>query len=221
MKDIPSKACAVDAVLFDFGGVLAEEGFANGLRAIALKNGKAPDEFMRIGHELVHKTGFVTGRATEHDYWEAIRKKTGIRDDDRTLRTEILSRFILRPFMLDAVRYLRETGILVAILSDQTSWLDELNDRYDFFRFFDYVFNSYHMGRSKKDPAHFGEVLAAMGLEGEQVLLIDDRKENCDTARAAGLHAIQYENREFFYRDMTLFCPAFGRPGFAGRREGL
>jgi putative hydrolase of the HAD superfamily len=35
----------IKAVLFDFGGVLAEEGFREGLKAIGVKNGLDPDDF--------------------------------------------------------------------------------------------------------------------------------------------------------------------------------
>jgi putative hydrolase of the HAD superfamily len=210
MNDMPSETCTVAAVLFDFGGVLAEEGFVNGLRAIALKNEKAPTEFVRIASDLVHQTGFVTGHATERTYWEAVRKKTGINGTDEELREEILSRFSLRPWMLDVVRYLKTCGVRVGILSDQTGWLDELDARHDFFRYFDDVVNSFHLGKSKKEPVHFRNVLAVMGLDAGRVLFVDDRAENCERARAAGMQTVLYSKRETFYRDMAFYCPAFG-----------
>jgi hypothetical protein len=37
-RDLPSP-CTVEAILFDFGGVIAEEGFRNGLVAIAQASG--------------------------------------------------------------------------------------------------------------------------------------------------------------------------------------
>lgn len=210
MKDVPSDPCTVAAVLFDFGGVVAEEGFVMGLEAIARKYGRERESFVRIGDELVYRTGFVTGRGDEQDYWEAVRRQTGIGGTDAELRGEILSRFILRPWMLEAVRYLRASGVRVGLLSDQTAWLDELNARWDFFREFDEVFNSYHLGTSKRDSVHYQNVLALLGLQAEQVLLVDDRPENCERAKAAGLHAILYSDRQKFYRAMAFFCPAFG-----------
>jgi len=47
-----SKPCTVDAILFDFGGVLADERFRNGLLAIARRNGLNPEGFAGTGFEL-------------------------------------------------------------------------------------------------------------------------------------------------------------------------
>ncbi len=102
--------CNVDTVLFDFGGVLAEEGFANGLRAIAQRHGMNENEFFVLARELIYGTGYVTGRSDEAAYWQAIRDRTGITDSDDDLRNEILSRFVPRPFMFDIVRKLRGCG---------------------------------------------------------------------------------------------------------------
>ncbi len=51
--------------------------------------------------------------------------------------------------MFDIVKKLRGSGIGVAILKDQTNWLDELNERYDFFKLFDVIYNSYHLGKAR------------------------------------------------------------------------
>ncbi len=39
----------IKAVLFDFGGVIADEGFRDGLRAIAIQQGLDPDMLHRAG----------------------------------------------------------------------------------------------------------------------------------------------------------------------------
>ena len=39
----------IKAVLFDFGGVIADEGFWKGLQAIGKENGLDPDDFFPDG----------------------------------------------------------------------------------------------------------------------------------------------------------------------------
>jgi putative hydrolase of the HAD superfamily len=197
----------VDTVIFDFGGVLADEGFEKGLRAIASKHGLDEMEFFNLAHELIHTVGYLTGHAGEHAYWRAIRDNTGIEDDDITLRNEILSRFILRPWMFDIVKLLRASGIRVAILSDQTNWLDELNQRDDFFKYFDFIFNSYHLGKSKMEPSHFSDTASHLGSVPERLLFVDDNSGHCERARKAGLKAIQFTGRESFTEEIAIFCP--------------
>jgi putative hydrolase of the HAD superfamily len=146
------KACAnmIKAVLFDFGGVLAEEGFKQGLRAIAKERGLDPEDFYEIAGELVYQMGYVMGSSDEKAYWNAFREKTGVRGEDKEFREEILKRFELRPDMMEVVEKMRSSGLIVAILSDQTNWLDELDQRTPFHHHFDYVFNSFHLKKTKR-----------------------------------------------------------------------
>lgn len=203
---VQDENCPIDAVLFDFGGVLAEEGFRNGLHAIAKLNGLDEEGFFMIANRTIHSCGYVLGEASEKTYWEILRKTIGIRGDDQFLKNEILSRFILREWMIDFVKTIRDSHILVGILSDQTNWLDELNSRYDFFRWFDYVFNSYHMGKSKKDLSHFEDVIRILTNEAQRVLFIDDDPGNCERAARTGLKAIQYIDRDQFLKEMEMYC---------------
>ncbi len=200
-------ACMVKAVLLDFGGVLSEEGFRDGLAAIARLNGIAEESLIALGHDLVHETGYVLGKAGEQAYWQAIRERAGIHSSDEALRREILSRFKLRPWMIEIVRRLREAGVTVAVLSDQTNWLDELDRRDDFFRFFDRVFNSYHLGKSKRDPEQFDDVLAVLGVPAGQALFVDDDAGHCERALQRGLHVIHYTDRDVFLKELVRYCP--------------
>ena len=197
--------CTIDIVLFDFGGVLAEKGFEEGLRAIAKRNSLNEAALHALVLDLIHSTGYLTGQVDEHAFWQTIRDKTGIIEQDETLRNDILSRFIPRPWMFDIVKKLKASGIGVTILSDQTNWLDELNERHDFFKLFDFVFNSYHLGKSKIDPSHFAHTISRLGSTPEKLLFIDDTAAHCETARRAGIHAIQYIDRESFIKAMGCF----------------
>lgn len=193
--------------LFDYGGVLAEEGFQEGLAAIALLNDIERERFVQTGNRVVHETGYVTGRCSEAAYWEAVRRESGILQDDESLRREILSRFVLRDWMINFVRALRRSGVLAGILSDQTDWLEELDNRDDFFRYFDYVFNSYHMGSSKREADHFDKVLRVIDTRPGTVLFVDDNEGNCDRARSRGMEAIHYIDRERFFDEAVRFFP--------------
>lgn len=199
--------CSLDIVLFDFGGVLAEEGFANGLKVIGRDNGFDPEAFFRIGSHLVHETGYVTGRCGEAGYWKALREKTGIKAGDSELREEILSRFTLRKWMLEIVTEIRKAGVRTGMLSDQTNWLNELNAKYDFFRYFDIVFNSYDYGKSKLDPSWFRDVSAILDIAPDRTLFTDDNADHCSRARQGGMHAIHYTGRIPFLEELAAYCP--------------
>lgn len=199
--------CTVEVIFFDFGGVLAEEGFSKGLISIAHLNGLDPELFVRTAFEVTFRDGFVIGKSDEKTFWQTLREHTDIKGSDKDLRNEVLSRFELRTWMLELIKKLKKASIRLAILSDQTNWLDELEAQYNFFKWFDRVFNSYYMGKCKKDPSIFDDILDEMGTTPERSLFVDDNRGNIERARQKGLHTIHYQNREAFEHELISFCP--------------
>jgi len=194
----------IQAVLLDFGGVIAEEGFQQGLYAIAGKFGLDKKRFFQVANEAVYNSGYVTGRGSENDYWNEVRAHTGIMATDEELRDEILSRFIPRDWILERVRKIRQMGVVTAILSDQSDWLDQLEARYHFFRYFDAVFNSFHLGKTKRDPTLFTETLQALNVKSGEALFVDDNIGHIDRAAAAGLQTHHYEGQEAFVKKLKV-----------------
>ena len=197
------RASAITTILFDYGGVLAEEGFTLGLAAIARENGLDPASFFHTAAEAIYGCGYVTGKSTEHGYWQLLRSQTGIKGEDRALTETILSGFTLRPRMLGAVRALREQGVNPVILSDQTDWLDRLNKRQPFFQEFSRVFNSYHLGKSKREPSLFTDILATLKIEARHTLFVDDNPGHIERAAALGLQTHLFQSEELFFTDLA------------------
>lgn len=192
----------IKAVLFDFGGVIAEEGFFEGLQAIGKQNGLDPKVFFTVVDSLIYETGYLIGTAGEPEFWNAVRSRTGITGDDESLKEEILQRFVIRPDMLLAADSLRNRGVRVAMLSDQTNWLDEIDERTLLFRHFDRVFNSYHIHKSKRDASVFADVCSALDTLHEQALFIDDNINHIIRAQHQGLQTIHFTTRDDFKKQL-------------------
>jgi putative hydrolase of the HAD superfamily len=197
----------INAVLFDFGGVIAEEGFHNGITHIASINSLDAAELFKTVQGLIFSSGYLTGHGNEASLWEQLRARTGVKGSDEELKAIILERFILRDWMMTLVKKLKEASVRVAILSDQTNWLDELDSRLHFFDQFERVFNSFHLGKSKNDPSIFSDVVAVMGIRPGETLFIDDTIGHVERARSMGLHAIHYIGRQQFFDEMKRFFP--------------
>ncbi len=193
------------AVIFDFGGVMADEGFKEGLKTIGLKNRLNPDNFFKIAEELIYQTGYITGRTDESTFWNTLREKTGVTATDEELREEILKRFTLRTKMITLVKKLKSSGLVTAILSDQTNWLDDINQKQPFYHHFDYIFNSFTLKKSKKDPSIFRDACYAIGFKPEEVLFVDDNIENIKRALSAGLKVVHFKNMDDFEREIKNY----------------
>jgi putative hydrolase of the HAD superfamily len=198
----------INIVLFDYGGVIAEEGFRAGLRAIARHNGLDPEAFYHTVCRIIADSGYLTGDSDETAFWACLRREYGLARPDAELRSEILNRFTLQPGMLDIAARLRRAGLRVGILSDHTNWLDELDRRDCFFDCFDPVFNSFHIHASKYRGDLFDAVAAQLGTPPESILLIDDSAANIDKARQRGFAAILYEDEQSFMRKLTKIFPS-------------
>ena len=192
----------IEVVLFDFGGVIAEDGWKKGLRAIAKANGIDESKFLRDAINTIYDTGYLLGKAPESRFWSALREKTGIKEDDTSITNEIFPRFVIRDWMIDLVKKLKARQITVGILSDHTDWLDKFNQRNDFFKWFDYVFNSYHLGKGKRDSSLFDDVARTLGRPPERILFIDDDPGHVDRAGKKGWKAIRYVDRDSLIKEM-------------------
>jgi putative hydrolase of the HAD superfamily len=193
----------VRAVCFDFGGVLAEEGFREGLCELARRQGLDPVAVHGAGMEAVYDSGYVLGTGSEAAFWRLMRERTGLTGDDREMSELVLARFVLRPRMLEFVRRLRAAGYVTAIVSDQTDWLETLDRRFDFFREFDRVFISHRLGKGKRDPSIFDDVARELGIAPEEALFVDDMLANVVRAEGRGMRGTVFEDEERFLREMS------------------
>ena len=192
-------------MLLDFGGVIAEEGYRFGLEAIAGRNDVDPADLKREADDAIYDTGYITGRGTESGFWERLRRRTGIAGSDDALSGEILRRFVLRPRMIAAVRELRRQGVVVGILSDQTDWLERLDARDRFFPEFDRVFNSFRLGKGKRDATVFDDVVRDLGAVPGETLFVDDNPGHVDRARSRGLAAILFRTEDAFFKELSAW----------------
>ena len=69
------KNSKIDVILFDFGGVLSEEGWKKGLKVIAEANALNVDSFIQTAADTIYETGYITGKGSESDFWNTLRKK--------------------------------------------------------------------------------------------------------------------------------------------------
>jgi len=195
----------IKAILFDFGGVIAEEGFWKGLRVIGTENGIDPDDLFRTVDALIYETGYLIGNTDETLFWNAVRSKTGIHGSDAELRNEILKRFVLRQDMIASVDLLRSKGLIVAMLSDQTNWLDIIDRQTDLFRHFDRIFNSFLLRKSKRDASVFKDVCAALGVQTGEALFVDDNINHIERAQGQGLKTIHFTGIDEYKRQIRNF----------------
>ena len=190
------------AVLFDFGGVLAKEGFRKGLADLARQQGLDPQAVHQAAADAIYESGYILGQGTVEEFWRILHAKTGLAGDSSALFQAVAAGFILRPRMFALVDALRAQGYITAILSDQSDWLDRLDAQLNFFRSFDRVYNSFHLGKGKRDASLFADVARDLGLAPAAIAFIDDDPGNVERARSQGIKGVLFQSEDQCVNDL-------------------
>jgi HAD superfamily hydrolase (TIGR01509 family) len=83
----------------------------------------------------------------------------------------------------------------VVLLSDHArEWIAYIKTAHPFLGEFRRTFFSYEIGKTKKEPEAFQEVLKVMGYKAEECLLIDDSINNIEVAASLGINGIHFRN---------------------------
>jgi putative hydrolase of the HAD superfamily len=201
----------IEAVIFDFGGVLCEHPAPARFDPIAHLLAVDAVEFRRAFWK--NRIAYDAGLDAE-EYWSSLVDGMGGTWDPARL-PELLeleiglwSNFDER--MLEFAAHLQARGFGTAILSNLPKPLGEaLRATPGFLTPFDHHTFSYELGMVKPAAAIYEHTVNALGVASLQALFLDDRPENVEGARKAGLQAELYEQ----WSDLEVtIAPRYGLP---------
>jgi putative hydrolase of the HAD superfamily len=188
------------AVIFDFGGVLCFHPDRQMIARAAEHCGVEYDKFLR---SMWKDRLAYDGGLDPLEYWRGVAKHAGSTfDDDLIARMidreiEFWSRYDDRVFAW--IDQLRAKGIRTGILSNLPRPLGErLRTVKGFLDHFDYVTFSYELGVVKPQREIYDHAVQGAGVPAGEALFLDDRSENIEGAREAGLQAELFTTWEEF-----------------------
>lgn len=146
-------------------------------------------------HYWRHRPAYDLGQLHGDSYWRAFAESTGVTLTDaqitELIRLDVSMWTATDPIMIDWARRLRESGLLVAILSNMGREIRHYMDRnFAWLETFQQHIWSYELGISKPDAAIYTHTLEQLGVSADQALFIDDIAENVRAAQAAGLYGV-------------------------------
>jgi putative hydrolase of the HAD superfamily len=209
-KQTPSSSRHIDAVIFDFGGVLAS-------------NGRPSDVAKRFPNDPVDKVMKVMmgdyGQDTDHP-WHRLERgeismveyreqlgplvlEAGLQLSANSLETPAAKNadsknpsivgFAFEPnhLVVDLVHELKTCGFRLGVLTNNVrelrqAWWPML----DFANIFDDVVDSHEVGMRKPNHAIYELSLSRLGVEAHRTAFLDDAQSNVNAATAVGMHGI-------------------------------
>jgi putative hydrolase of the HAD superfamily len=196
------EARAIDAVVFDFGGVFTPSPFT-AAHAYATQQGADPEALVRIvfgaydtdsdhpWHQLER------GELAMVDALEVISADAlaaGMRFDAREMFLSMGDDGIDRTIVVEQVRRLRDQGVATAILTNNVrEYGDIWRERLGADELFDVVVDSCLEGMRKPDPAIYRLTLERLEIDtsdAHRAVFLDDFEQNVHAARAVGMHGV-------------------------------
>ena len=186
----------IKALILDFGGVYFNDGYHRFISAIAEKYSIPREKVVKvILDDFVYGTGFVIGKANEEEALTGAFKKLGIKEDWRKWHKTILKWYTPKKRLIDFVRALRN-DLKICMLSDQTDYIMELEEKYRFFKDFDLSIISTQVGTAKPGRKIFNTALNLLNVKPEETVFVDDNPVNVEAAAGLGIHAFHIRDFE-------------------------
>jgi len=196
----------ITAIFWDIGGVLLTNGWDTPARhAAAAKFGLEADEF-----EARHTQAFPIyerGQISLDDYLTQsvfYRSRGFTRDEFKDFMYSCSTE--LPESRAFADRVAATNLFLMAAVNNEGRELNEFRiQKFDLRRTISLFFSSCYLGLRKPDSAIYRLALDVAQRTGGESLFVDDRPENTDGARDAGMNAVRFENTSQLSRDLQHF----------------
>ncbi|MHC4644750.1 MAG: HAD family hydrolase [Planctomycetota bacterium] len=185
----------IEAVIFDWGGVLIEDPGPPMISYISDVLGVQQRRYMEIQRPFV--ADFRTGKIAERVFWQRLCGGLDVEGprEGSLWGTAFEKAYKPKADMFDLARRLKRAGFKIALLSNTELPAVDFFSRQQY-DFLDAAVFSCLEGTKKPERQIYEAALKAVGCSAEQAAFIDDREGCVEGAKAIGLNAILFRNIE-------------------------
>jgi len=188
----------IDNIIFDIGGVILHVDFMPAIEALADESRLEPDHVMREIFASPELKDYDRGRIGPEDFFRALRTRLKVAMDAQKMRRLWDDIFRENTPVADVIRAWHGTRPMFLISNTCQSHVEQFEKQFDLFGLFKDRVYSCDVGLLKPDAEIYRLAIRKFGVEPSRTLFIDDKPENVDGAREAGLQAIHFKRHEEF-----------------------
>lgn len=194
-----SKSANWDVVVFDYGRVLSYSPSLSEMQEFAVLVGVEEPPFFQLYSAT--RDHYDCGRHDYRQHWQHFAQAAGVSltadQVERIVDYETRMWLRVNPQALELAREIKARGVRIAILSNMPpDLLGELRKTFDWLDEFEVQIWSCEHGIIKPDPAIYRLCLDRLGCAPHRALFFDDRPNNVEGARRAGMEAHVFESAE-------------------------
>jgi putative hydrolase of the HAD superfamily len=198
----------ISAVILDYGQVLVRCPTPEEFGRMAEMFNVSFELFLELWE--ASRGPYDRGDLTAEEYWLKLAAQTNSLIDSKQI--EILREVEVEmwahpnPGMFEWVSQMRAAGIKTGLLSNMP-WdlVNHVRKNCEWMENFTFKTLSAEVNLIKPDPAIYQHTLHGLGVPAEEALFVDDREPNIHTARALGMHAIQFQSVAQLRDDLEAF----------------
>lgn len=181
----------INAVIFDWGGVITPDDRGGWVDVLASKLGITSEDLLPYWSKADYKD-FSEGRIDEPEFWKRFQEFYGkpISISVREIVWTQGSSLTPSPVIMAFVGKLKGKGITVAVLSNTVLPMAELAYEARLYDPFDLVILSHEVGLAKPDVEIYKYTLEQLKTTAESCIFIDDRPKNLTPASELGIHTV-------------------------------
>jgi epoxide hydrolase-like predicted phosphatase len=183
----------MQAVIFDWGGVLIDSPAEGMLALFAQEFGVTPEAVNNA--YIPFGARFQKGEITEHDLWEGLCAALGVaKPYDPSLWEHVFGQvYTPKEEMFALASLLKEQGYKVGLLSNTESPTVRFFYRQGY-TIFDATVFSCEEGTAKPERRIYEIALERLEVKPPEAVFIDDRADFIKGAQKLGMHTIRFEN---------------------------
>lgn len=174
----------IKAIVFDFSGVISEEGYDNWLKKNTVDYKENNNRYL-----LIAKEGDKAVLPIEK-YLSRLSKETGVQP--KNIWPSMRKEFILRKDMISFILKLKENYKIGLLSNFPKGWLQIILKEEKIYNYFNAITISSELHIAKPDLRIFFDILNKLGILSDEAVFIDDKKENVIAANNIGIKGLLF-----------------------------
>ncbi|HET8548568.1 MAG TPA: HAD family phosphatase [Bryobacteraceae bacterium] len=198
-----SLARMIKTIIFDLGKVIVPFDFRRGYDRLAPLCSLAPEQIPERLRSCDLVTRFETGQIEPRDFVREIGSVLGFQPDYEEF-CEVWSSVFLPETLIpeEMVKRLRRRHRTVLLSNTNAIHFEMIERNYPILRNFDAFVLSYRVGAMKPSRRIYEEAIRQARCAPDECFFTDDIAAYVEGAKAAGIDAVQFENREQIEREL-------------------
>lgn len=205
-KNLKKGKYNIKAVIFDLGGVVIEWSGDIAYRYFSKRFGFEFEEMRKRLRKLIPL--LQRGDIDEKEYWKRFFESYDkpLSEDWKGLWQKILREVAkLDEGVIDIINSLKRNGYRVAALTNTEPSHYEWIERMGWYNYFEVVVASHIVRMIKPERRIYELILEKLGLEGKECIFIDNKEENVQGSKVAGIPAILFQNAERLREELRKY----------------